>query len=297
MVMSERKASRRAPSLYALALVVVLTASGVLLRWWGPINPSIGFGMTYDHGSIGGYGSGSFQPVWHVDGTAPLTLNLANRSHSPVTVERLRTVRLPGSLDLPLPSVHMRAGSTHLASRGSLGLDVTLVAAKGCETWSANRPDDGRINLASSFSIVADLRTSSGRIKTVGRNLQLNDICPTSGFLPTAGAQPKVPAAAKHAVTVAFWTAYDSRSSLEAKATSIDDVSGIPTGLPGGTRSQVHDIVFTSATSAAVVYDIYLDGSPVVTDQLGHARLVDGTWRVTRETICTDVGLANKHCT
>ena len=61
-------------------------------------------------------------------------------------------------------------------------------------------------------------------------------------------------------MTIAYWTAYDSRSSAEAKEASIDDVSGIPMGLPGGIRSQVHDIVFTSPTSATLVYDIYLDG-------------------------------------
>lgn len=296
--MSEQPIRRLTPVHYALALVVSLTAVGVLLRWWGPMNPAIHASVTVEDMSSGGRGSSSTDVGWQVDGTAQATLHLANGSHSPVTVDRLRVVRVPDSPDLPLPALQVDDRRRRLQPSKSFDVDVTLVAASGCEAWVKHLPDNGsEVITAGSFLLVADLHTSFGRSMTVGRNIQLQNICPTTTFLPSSGVQPSDVATAKHAVTVAFWTVYDSSKSMEERATLIDDATGIPSSpLPPGIRSQVHDVVFTSPTAATVIYDIYSEGSPAATDQLGHARYVDGTWKVTRTTICDALDLAGLRC-
>jgi hypothetical protein len=252
--------------------------------------------LSSDVGSTSGFGTGQPEPAWKVDGTAHLTVKLANGSHSSVTLEAVRTAGRPGFADLPLPSVKRVRLPPTIGPRDSVSIDVTLIASKGCRDWAPGQSKRAREREPRLFSVVADLRTTSGRSKTVSGSIPLGGICPTIEYLPPPGLQPSEPAAARRAVSVAYWTAYDSRSSVKAKADSIDDVSGIPTGLPGGVRSQVHDIVFTSPTSATIVYDIYLDGTPMASDRLGTARLVDGSWRVSRTTICADVELAYVHC-
>ena len=185
-----------------------------------------------------------------------------------------------------------------------MNIDVKVVAAPTCAAWVAQHLDDWEtprsgeayVRRTRTFSLVTDLRTTSGRTKTVGRNILLSDVCPTQAFLPPPGKQPAAPTAAKHAVTVAFWSAYDTRNSLEVRGKSIDDVTGIPRLLPGGVRSQVHEVVFTSPTAASVVYDVYFNGTILSGNQLGHAHLVDGTWKVTRATVCRDVQLAYQKC-
>lgn len=295
--MSEQPIRRLTPVHYALALVVALTAVGVILRWWGPMNPAIRASVAVEDRSSSGAGNSSTDVGWGVDGTAQATMHLSNGSHSAVTVARLRAIRIPDSPDLPLPAVQVDDRWNRLEPNKSLDIDATLVAAGGCTDWVQRQPDDGRTIEAGSFLLVADLHTTSGRIMTVGRNIQLHNICPTTTFLPSSGVQPQDVAAAQHAVTVAFWTVYDSRNSLEERASLIDDVTGIPSiGVPPGIRSQVHDIVFTSPTAATVIYDIYSDGNPVATDQLGHARFVDRSWTVTRTTVCDDLESAAVHC-
>ena len=298
VVMSEQPIMRRTPVRYALAVVIALAAVGVLLRSWGPINPAIRTGITVEHGSFSGGGQALMDAGWGVDGTARATVHLTNESRSSVSVARLRPVRVANSSDLPLPSVKVGTHQDQVPPHQSVDIDVTLVASKACGTWVTHLPSDGRVIGAGSFSVVADLHTASGLTKTVGRNTQLQNICPKGAFLPSPGVQPPDSAVAKHAVTVAFWTVYDSRNSLAERANLIDDVAGIPVNrLPGGFRSQVHGIVFTSPTTATVMYDISSGSNPVVPDQLGHARLVDGTWKVTKSSVCDDLALAGLHCT
>lgn len=302
--MSDQLTSRRAPSAYALALVVLLTAAGMLLRWWGPINPSIHVGMSNDGNAVTGYGGEVLQTDWQVNGTANVTLNISNGSHSAVTIGEVRAVPTPDTIGLPMPSLDVHEHPKRLSPTDSVDIDVTVVAAPACAAWLAQerddwqtpRPGEAHVRPWRTFSLVTDLRTTSGRIKTVGRNIRLGDVCPTQAFLPPPGKQPADPTAAKHAVTVAFWSAYDTRNALKERGAFIDDVTGIPRLLPGGIRSQVHDVVFTSPTSASVVYDVYFNGVILSGDQLGHARLVDGTWKVTRGTVCRDVKLANQRC-
>ncbi len=60
--------------------------------------------------------------------------------------------------------------------------------------------------------------------------------------------------------------------------------------------AKVDRIVFTSPTTAAVVYDLVLDGSQTFATRVGHARFVGGRWKVTRATVCADLALANVTC-
>ena len=190
--MSERSIPRRTPSSYALALVVVLTAAGVMLRWWGPVNPAIRMDLSSDGGSTSGFGTGQPEPDWKVDGTAHLTVKLANSSHSSVTLEAVRTAGRPGFVDLPLPAVKRVGLPPRIGPRDSVSIDVTLIASKGCRDWSASQSEVGRERDSRLFSVVADLRTTSGRSKTVSGSIPLSGICPTIAYLPPPACSHRI---------------------------------------------------------------------------------------------------------
>lgn len=125
--------------------------------------------------------------------------------------------------------------------------------------------------------------------------------------LPEPGPeQPADPEAARAAVTDVFARAYAGLDA-EQRGEVIDDPSGLDTvldELAAGpfveqverARAEVREIVFVSATRAAVRYDIVIEDSSTFGDRLGEAVLVDGAWKVTRATVCRDITLAGATC-
>ena len=65
-----------------------------------------------------------------------------------------------------------------------------------------------------------------------------------------------------------------------------------------GARTIFHDVVFLSATRGAVQYETEIPGyAPRAFGlQYGEVVLVDGTWRLARESVCRDVQLAGITC-
>jgi hypothetical protein len=58
----------------------------------------------------------------------------------------------------------------------------------------------------------------------------------------------------------------------------------------------VTQVVFVDPTHAAVLYELDIQGRPVLGPKVGHALLDGGTWRVTRGTYCVDVDSGGGHC-
>jgi hypothetical protein len=115
------------------------------------------------------------------------------------------------------------------------------------------------------------------------------------------------PAAARRQVEQAYWTTYDGSRSPADRLAVIDDPRGVaeanltaPPPPPGLdltlVRSDVRDIVFDTPEHAWVDYAIAV-GLQVGPPRIGEAVLVDGTWKVTRSTVCRDLRLLDATCT
>lgn len=65
-----------------------------------------------------------------------------------------------------------------------------------------------------------------------------------------------------------------------------------------GSRPVFRDLVFLSATRAAVQYETEVPGYPpqAFGQQFGEVVFLDGRWKVTRESVCRDVQLAGVSC-
>ncbi|MGH9229337.1 MAG: hypothetical protein ACRD07_11550 [Acidimicrobiales bacterium] len=127
--------------------------------------------------------------------------------------------------------------------------------------------------------------------------------------LPPPGAeQPADPAAARAEIERLFGVRFADRTDEERLA-NLDD----PTGMREvyeqlrkgpyaqqvlGSRTVVRDLVFLSATRAAVRYETEIPGYPpqAFGRQFGEVVFVDGRWKLTRESVCRDVRLAGVSC-
>ena len=58
------------------------------------------------------------------------------------------------------------------------------------------------------------------------------------------------------------------------------------------TRAAVTTVAFTSATEAAVTYDLSVAGTVMLPGAQGKAVLEGGTWKVSKQTFCTLVNLS-----
>ena len=127
--------------------------------------------------------------------------------------------------------------------------------------------------------------------------------------LPPPGAeQPADPAAARAEIERLFGVRFADRTDDERLA-NLDD----PTGMREvyeqlrdgpyaeqvlGSRPVFRDLVFLSATHAAVQYETEIPRYPpqAFGQQFGEVVFVDGRWKVTRESVCRDMQLAGVSC-
>lgn len=157
------------------------------------------------------------------------------------------------------------------------------------------------------------LETDAGK----DRSGWLTNPTPTScdERLPPAGDQPTDPAAAREAVAASFRTILANDTPDEQRLALVDDTRGLddalaqirtiigdsPTSAPAGIDWQLEEMIFTDPTTAWVKYDLALHtaagDSYSRSDLYGAARLVDGTWKVARWTVCADLALVNVTCT
>ncbi|HEX4775950.1 MAG TPA: hypothetical protein VFW74_04180, partial [Acidimicrobiia bacterium] len=117
--------------------------------------------------------------------------------------------------------------------------------------------------------------------------------------------QPPDPGAARAAIQSAF-DAYGSTVPRAVKEASIQDGAALyplfVQAANGSFAQQVRDVkvrvdevVFTSATSATLRYDLLIpnDNWP---NRIGNAVFEDRHWKVARATVCNDLSLAGVTC-
>ncbi len=126
--------------------------------------------------------------------------------------------------------------------------------------------------------------------------------------LPAPGVQPANPSEARARVIDAFTTAYKGDTSGSARAGAVDNNAGIAALLDKVAHGQYADpvkvsrvrvtqVVFTSPTEATALFDILLGSQVDFANRVGQAIAVNGTWKVTRSTICSDLARASAPCT
>ncbi len=165
--------------------------------------------------------------------------------------------------------------------------------------------------VASQFQ-VQDL---SARLDRYERNARSVATVPVATTVPTsdalaattapAGSGEAAPPAETAEVEAAFVTLYDGSKPIDERVRVIDDPSGIAEAFQmlapavakqmASLRARVHAVKFTSTVTATVNYAVQtLGGQPV--QRVGAARLVDGTWKVARSTVCADLSDVGAHC-
>ncbi|RKT11532.1 hypothetical protein BX285_5484 [Streptomyces sp. 1114.5] len=116
---------------------------------------------------------------------------------------------------------------------------------------------------------------------------------PSAGATPT-GTAPADPAAAKAEITTNWEKFFDPNTPIPDKAKLLQ---GGDTLLPvlqgfsqdprvGQVQAKVSDVAFTDASDAAVTYSLSLQGTVVEPSASGQAVLENGTWKVSRSTLC-----------
>ncbi len=127
---------------------------------------------------------------------------------------------------------------------------------------------------------------------------------PPPPALPEPGEQPADPVAAEAAIVDAMTKLYDGTEQGELDL--VDDATGIEEARAqvreGGfsneadtAQATIEELVFTTPTEAWFRYRVDTAGAGL-TDRFGIAVVVDGTWRITRNTICQDLSMAGGDC-
>lgn len=125
--------------------------------------------------------------------------------------------------------------------------------------------------------------------------------------LPPAGEQPADPAAAEAQLRDVLAALFNSEQDLEQRLAFVDDTTGladafeqVATGpfadVAGTAVHTVQELVFTSPTEAWFRYSIDTSITGFA-NRYGRAVLVDGQWKITRQTVCQDLALATATCT
>ena len=129
---------------------------------------------------------------------------------------------------------------------------------------------------------------------------------PPPPALPDPGEQPADPAAAKAEIVTAMTALYDSKALLDGDAVYLDDSTGVSEAraqvAEGGYSSEassasavIEELVFTTPTEAWFRYRVDTDGIGL-SNRYGIAVVVDGAWKITRNTVCQDLSMAGGDC-
>ncbi len=290
-------------------IVAVLAVIGVCLccwglRWWGPLNPDV-TAMTMRGG-----------------GDTPTLVDLRNESLAPVEVTATEVVADPTSS--VSNGILPRVAATSLAvvpSSATPGQLPTTLA------WPTGPPVGdqlpasmtGRSEAALTATLTYDgcrpglslqpyrlrvhYRTAAGRERTQDTVDTMSGGCPDR--LPS-GPPPADPTAATAAITEAYRVVYSPLSDAATRTALVDDAHGlveITTAAATGPRASemadltatVNEMSFDRPDHAWVRYTLTGPGIAPYTS-IGQARLVDGTWKVERATVCHDLGLLAVSC-
>jgi hypothetical protein len=159
--------------------------------------------------------------------------------------------------------------------------------------------------------VVADTRDQRGQLLSeedlvaVAASVRHGDDAVADGLSPPVGPPPTDEAGARVAVTTAATAWSEAVSAGGARFDLVDDPRGLDVALSEARRNfprevaestvRVGEVQFLDATHAQFTYSLMVPGRTFA-DRVGQAVLIDGTWKLTRETICNDLQLASVTC-
>lgn len=186
--------------------------------------------------------------------------------------------------------------------------DVTLVRGAGDEA----EPSDGFAMLGGTGALPHGTTVEAIADGQVVGEVSLGEPptrCYTPGSQPTLpdpGEQPDDPAAAEAGVRDAYIGAFDHSASAEDKQAAVAHLEDLASLMDQAAQSfpdavatitvEVREVVFTAPDAASVRFELFYEGGAQFGEQIGKAVLIDGTWRVARETMCTVLGWAGVQC-
>jgi hypothetical protein len=136
---------------------------------------------------------------------------------------------------------------------------------------------------------------------------QCNPPPPPPPELPPAGKeQPADAAAATQGVTEAYQYVFTHGNNRDNNGTYIEDAESLKTAgdqvkqnFPEATDTvtvEVGEIRFLSTTEAALYFELKYDGGAMFGQQIGYAKLIDGHWKIARDTMCMVFSWAGAQC-
>ncbi|MER6395322.1 hypothetical protein ABT263_04545 [Kitasatospora sp. NPDC001603] len=117
----------------------------------------------------------------------------------------------------------------------------------------------------------------------------------SAGATVSAGATaPADPATATNQVTATWEKFFDPTTPIPEKAALLQNGDVLLPALQGFSqdprvgqvKAKVTNVTFTSPTEATVTYELSLQGTVVAPDATGQAVLDNGTWKVSRSSLC-----------
>ncbi len=208
-------------------------------------------------------------------------------------------------------AVQVGAGITSVTFTTASGLTDTAAVVRGVALLAVNGPieQDFTVTLTSANGTTSSQSNADLSLPYDGSDYAA--ACePPPPALPDAGAQPADAVAAEAAVRESWRVARDLNNTDSAtRLARIDDTTGIDDAwkaLSTGEFAEAaktssittQDFVFSSPTEAWFRYDLTTSMGNF-TNRYGKALLGDdGVWRITRQTVCQDLGLApGSQCT
>jgi hypothetical protein len=208
----------------------------------------------------------------------------------------------PGADDQPAPGNQFLFGSIDTRT-----MSVEYLRADGTSERLVER------DVAQGFAMWNDPACNGG-ISIEGEVTEATEVPPAT--LPKPGVfQPDDPVAARAEIELAFTSLYKNIEDDDAIFQYVDDPSGLDLlmddvlkgDFKDGYRkmsAEIVDLIYFSPVEASFMYTLDLDPllGPENFDNdwfrlFGRARLVDGTWRITRTTICRDIEMSGTQCT
>jgi hypothetical protein len=136
---------------------------------------------------------------------------------------------------------------------------------------------------------------------------QCNPPPPPPPELPPAGEeQPADVAAATQGVTEAYQYVFTDGNDRDNNGTYIENAETVKAAgdqvrknFPEASDTvtvEVGEIRFLSPTEAALFFELTYDGGQLFGKQIGFAKLIDGHWKISRDTMCMVLGWGGGQC-
>ncbi|WP_406206209.1 hypothetical protein OH807_32380 [Kitasatospora sp. NBC_01560] len=170
-----------------------------------------------------------------------------------------------------------------------LALLLVGTAAAACSSSSSGSSATGSASAAVS-SLASALASASAAASSALSSASGS----ASAGASASGTAPADPATAKNEVTANWEKFFDPTTPIPEKATLLQGGAVLLPALQGFSqdprvgqvKAKVTDVTFTSATDATVTYELSLQGTVVEPSASGRAVLENGTWKVSRSTLC-----------